>query len=148
MACADYEAEGEHLLVLSVHVPTGPRQQSALRLVFDRVREVGHGRRCIVGGDFNATRGSPGNTYGWFFDAMNAAGFRDCHCAALGREVRNYWGKSPARPRVGPPIQDDHVFDDEGMSARGGFCSVVDAPEAWPLSDHGPVVIELVSGAP
>lgn len=143
---ARYDSAGESLVVVSAHVvtsgdpATGRSQHRVLRDLGPWLNDVVGDGRFVIGGDFNASRCWP--EFNAFFGDVAARGFHDCHHHLHGREARSFWGRKPEVVRD-PPIQDDHVFVDAETGRRVTKCWIEDDSSVWPLSDHGPLIVDL-----
>jgi endonuclease/exonuclease/phosphatase family metal-dependent hydrolase len=114
------------------------RQRRALDAFVTRLAEVAGGRRCVIGGDFNASLHWP--EFGkWFFEPMRAAGFEDTR--PYPHEVQSYWGRGSTSV-----IQDDHVFVDRitKRTVVHGSWAIMASEDHRRWSDHGPVVLEAL----
>jgi endonuclease/exonuclease/phosphatase family metal-dependent hydrolase len=143
VAAARSHLGGADFFLASAHVLTdGPeykgRQRRALDAFVTRLAEVAAGRRCVIGGDFNASLHWP--EFGkWFFEPMRAAGFEDMR--PYPHEVQSYWGRGSTSV-----IQDDHVFVDP-ITKRAvvhGSWAIMASEDHRQWSDHGPVVLEAL----
>jgi exonuclease III len=127
-----------------------------LRKTFDAVIPQ-LGERFIVGGDLNTARSlaiayPPHFGHGEFWQDAEIGGLREAmpfFDAALGRpgsERQSYWGHwlRNEPPTMGNSLQDDHVFMDAGTVEYLSTCVVWDTRIVRELSDHGPVVVDLM----
>lgn len=141
IAAADVNV-GEHsTLFASVHVDTTD-QRPKLEALVETLRAAVAGRRFVIGGDFNAARHwdvvYKRDVYGWFFKALEAAGFHDCHFALNGKEVQSFWGQQAKEA-----YQLDHLFVPAAQRESVRKCWIVDDEATRRLSDHGPIVVDL-----
>ncbi len=131
------------LVAVSAHVSTradeGRQQRDYLEALINAVAPLASRRRCVLGGDFNASREYDEKYYGPFFDELGRRGFHDAHRAIHGHDVSTFWGHQA--PEGG--VQDDHIFVDAPSASRVLKCYVVDNKTVRELSDHGPVVLDM-----
>jgi exonuclease III len=135
--------------IASLHARADGLVVPPLRLTFDALR-TRLGDRFIVGGDLNTARAAalawPDNGHGEFWAELDASEFRDCHYLLHGAERQSFWrDQLRGQPlTVGNALMDDHVFVDRGTLEYVKSADVLDTPEIRKLSDHGPVVVDLV----
>ena len=158
--------DGGRAVVASVHERTKPASRRLLAgLDPERIRrpsvpepwwndvawhglaELVRGDRFIVGGDWNTSRwvdtdGRPEPAGQEFVDRAAADCWVDLAHAALGREVRSWFGTVSAREH-----QPDKVFADE-RTAAGLVSARVEQALARDerLSDHAPLIVEVADG--
>jgi exonuclease III len=120
-----------------------------LRLTFDALRSF-LADRFIVGGDLNTARAAalawPENGHGEFWAELDGSEFRDCYYLLHGTERRTFWRDELwGRPlTAGNSLMDDHIFVDPGTFAYLENAEIVDTPVVRELSDHAPVVVDLI----
>jgi endonuclease/exonuclease/phosphatase family metal-dependent hydrolase len=105
--------------------------------------------RFIVGGDLNTARslavaykGKGGHPEFW--SEVDAGKLKEALPGDNG-ERQSYWGHGEDnRGPTGNTLQDDHVFFDAETFQLVSESCVWDTPQVRELSDHGPVVVDLV----
>lgn len=137
--------------IASIHARVNPvtgRVVRDLRQSFDALRP--HlGDRFIVGGDLNTARAAtlawPGNGHAEFWRDLEAWGFKE-PLPFGGVERQSYWRewRRNKPPTIGNCLQDDHVLLDAETIRSVTRCLVWDTREVRVLSDHGPVVVDLL----
>jgi endonuclease/exonuclease/phosphatase family metal-dependent hydrolase len=155
--------DGDRLFVASVHAspheapPWGcrPFRRSAIArasvgkpwwndVAFAGFRDLVVGRRFLIAGDWNTSRwldknGAPEPAGAEFFDRAAGAGWVELSLDADGREGKTWYGST--NPRF---CQLDHVFADSETAATVRSFRIDPHPvEAFGLSDHAPMILEL-----
>jgi exonuclease III len=76
----------------------------------------------------------------------DASEFRDSYYLLHGAERQTFWrDQLRGQPMtVGNSLMDDHVFVDRRTFEHLKSAEIVDTPEVRGLSDHAPVVVDLV----
>lgn len=107
-------------------------------------------RRFIAGGDLNTARAAarawPANGHGEFWDRIETEWKLHEVLPMGGVERQSYWREWQRNkpPTIGNSLQDDHVFLDELTFRLRPRARIWDTTQTRSLSDHGPVVVDLV----
>lgn len=140
IAAISVSALDRTFLAFSVHVgPESWKNQEALERWLVEQMHVGP---FVVGGDFNTSR-SYSEKHRAYLARLVASGVHDCHWSKHGRETPSFWG----RQSRAATYQNDHFFTSQSFACLVRDCWVADNPLTRKLSDHGPVVLDLESGA-
>jgi endonuclease/exonuclease/phosphatase family metal-dependent hydrolase len=145
-----------HARVMTDPLTSRRRVIPALRKTFFELLKR-RGPRFIVAGDLNTARNAefafPGNQHGDFWrDVEQEWGFHEPLPFGGKEERQSYWGRwrQSKQPSIGNTLQDDHILLDaetyERVNTRGypKGCVVWDTQVVRALSDHGPVVVDLL----
>ncbi|MDP9343019.1 MAG: hypothetical protein M3Q23_13220 [Actinomycetota bacterium] len=104
-----------------------------------------------MGGDLNTARAAdhafPGYGHGDFWrDLEDSWAFHEPLPFGGAEERQSYWGRwrQNKRPTIGNSLQDDHILLDSTTFGYVKGCLVWDTQVVRALSDHGPVVVDLV----
>lgn len=139
VSAVDLVGDEGNVAAVSVHVDTTD-QRIKLGALLDALAAFADAP-VVIGGDFNACRHwdsvRNSNTYTWFFEAMAAKGFHDCHFGLHRREERSFWGHQAKEA-----YQLDHFFVGRASAAGVRRCDVLTSDATKLMSDHSPVILE------
>jgi endonuclease/exonuclease/phosphatase family metal-dependent hydrolase len=135
---------GEELRVASVHAPIiGNRVFPHLDHIFDEIEAAFADQSAVIGGDLNSARLAesiwPGYGHGPFFARIDEGRFVDCYRKFHKTEVQTFF-----RPNSIHELQDDHLFVSKNLGERVTSCEVVNEDITRRVSDHIPVVAEIM----
>jgi endonuclease/exonuclease/phosphatase family metal-dependent hydrolase len=140
VAAVSIRVLGRATQAISVHVgPESWRNQVWLRAWL--LGQLSDGP-LVVGGDFNVSREYSAK-HKAYLSGLSADGFHDCHFAKQGEEKPSFWGWQSGTAKY----QDDHFFTSPSLGSAVRDCDVVDNALTRLLSDHGPITLDLNSGA-
>ena len=145
VAAAQLEVSARRrVAAVSVHVPIiKGRVFPYLAEIFDEIESVVGKQTFIVGGDLNSARLAenvwPGYGHGPFFERLAESVFFDCH-----RKFHDVEQQTFFRSGSKHPFQDDHLFVSHNLADRVGSCDVLNNEVTRSVSDHIPVVAEIV----
>ncbi|MBI5029720.1 MAG: hypothetical protein HZB51_04280 [Chloroflexi bacterium] len=146
------------LIAVSIHTKligdakTGTQKNHVfphLDYIIDDVSRMVAGSKFIVGGDLNSCRlidkyNSPSaypipNRHGVFFDRIESNGYFNCHRKFHPNEEQTFFGS-------GQPYQDDHLFVSYNLTKHVKSCQVLTAPAKAKISEHAPLIAEVMVG--
>lgn len=135
------------MIMASIHARvvkgrTIPTLRKTIKTLSPRLED----RLFAVGGDLNTARGAediwPGRGHLEFFESLTGIGLYDCYSELNEHtEKQSFWGRTSPHA-----LQLDHLFVDMATGAQGKVtkCEILDTDEIRRLSDHGPVVAEII----
>jgi len=144
VAAGVHLSSNKTMFVVSIHAPIiGNRVFPHLSNIFDDIESELADESCIVGGDLNSARLAekvwPNYGHGPFFERLDQSWLVDCRKKFYPEEVQTIF-----RPKQFYPFQDDHIFVSRDLAEKVVEYQVLNSDIARTVSDHIPVVVEIV----